>query len=221
MSRATPHSPSIVVFDVGNVLIHWDPRRLYRQLFDDPAKVEWFLTHVCPSAWNLELDRGRAYGEAIAERIAMFPEYAAEIRAYDEQWDEMVAGAIEGSVSSLERLRAAGVPLYAITNFSRTKFDHATKRFPFLLKFHGIIVSGDEGLVKPDPAIFQLFLKRFRLSARDCLFIDNSAANVESARKLGMAAHHFRDPETLEAALYEQPLICARLSNCRQEQLAR
>jgi 2-haloacid dehalogenase len=219
MSRATPDSPSIVVFDVGNVLIHWDPRRLYRQLFDDPAKVEWFLTHVCHSAGNLELDRGRAYGEAIAEQIAMFPEYAAEIRAYDERWDEMVAGAIEGSVSSLERLRAAGVPLYAITNFSRAKFDHATKRFPFLLKFHGIIVSADEGLVKPDPAIFELFLERFGLSAPDCLFIDDSAANVESARKLGMAAHHFRDAETLETVLCEHALICARLSDVGRNSL--
>jgi 2-haloacid dehalogenase len=213
MSTTTPRSPSIVVFDVGNVLIHWDPRRLYRQLFNDPAKVEWFLTHVCHSAWNLELDRGHAYGEAIAERIAMFPEYAAEIRAYDERWDEMVAGAIEGSVSLLELLRAAGVPLYAITNFSRTKFDHATKRFPFLLKFHGIVVSADEGLVKPDPAIFELFLRRFRLSASDCLFVDDSAANVESAKGLGMAAHQFRNAETLETALHEHRLICARLSD--------
>jgi len=219
MSGATPHSPSIVVFDVGNVLIHWDPRRLYRQLFDDPAKVEWFLAHVCHSAWNLELDRGRAYGEAIAERIAMFPEYAAEIRAYDEHWDEMVAGAVEGSVTLLERLRAAGVPLYAITNFSRTKFDHATKRFPFLLKFDGIIVSADEALVKPDPAIFELFLKRFGLSAPDCLFIDDSAANVESARKLGMAAHHFRDSETLETALRGHRLIGAPLSDVGRNSL--
>jgi 2-haloacid dehalogenase len=206
MSTATPRSPTIVVFDVGNVLIHWNPKRLYRRLFDDPTKVEWFLENVCHSAWNLELDRGRAYGEAIAERIAAFPEYAAEIRAYDEQWDEMVAGPIEGAVALLERLRVAGVPLYAITNFSRTKFDHATKRFPFLLQFHGIIVSADEGLVKPDPAIFKVFLTRFGLSAGDCLFVDDSAANVESARRLGMAVHHFRAAESLETELLRHRL---------------
>ena len=207
MSELASHSPSIAVFDVGNVLIHWDPRRLYRRILDDPAKVEWFLTEVCHSAWNLELDRGRPYAEAIAERIAAFPEYAAEIRAYDERWDEMVAGAIEGSVALLERLHDARIPLYAITNFSRAKFDHATKRFPFLLRFDGAIVSGDERLVKPDPAIFRLLLTRYGLSAADCLFIDDSAANVEGARKIGMAAHHFRDPEALEAELRRHRLI--------------
>jgi 2-haloacid dehalogenase len=106
--------------------------------------------------------------------------------------------------------------LYAITNFSRTKFDHATRRFPFLLKFHGVIVSADEGLVKPDPAIFELFLRRFGLSAADCLLIDDSAANVESAQRLGMAAHQFRDAETLETALCEHPLIRARLQDVRR-----
>jgi len=213
MSTAFVPPPSIVVFDVGNVLIHWDPKRLYSQFFDDPAQVGWFLDNVCHSAWNLELDRGRAYEEAIAERTAMFPEYAAEIRAYDERWDEMVAGAIEGTVELLERLRAAGVPLYAITNFSRSKFAHATKRFPFLLRFLGTIVSADEGLVKPDPAIFDLFLKRFGLSASDCLFIDDSAANIESARRLGMVVHHFHDPERLEKALYEHRLLRSPLSD--------
>jgi 2-haloacid dehalogenase len=201
MNSTAAKSPTVVVFDVGNVLIHWDPRHLYRRVFDDPAKVEWFLANVCHSAWNLELDRGRLLNEAIAERIALFPQYAAEIRAYDIRWDEMVAGAIEGSVSLLATLRAASVPLYAITNFSRTKFDHAAKRFPFLLDFDGIIVSADEGLVKPDPAIFELFLKRYGLGAPDCLFIDESAANIDAARQLGMATHHFRDPASLEAAL--------------------
>jgi 2-haloacid dehalogenase len=206
MNPMVSHSPSIVVFDIGNVLIHWDPRRLYRDLFDHPAKVDWFLAHVCHSAWNLDLDRGRLWSEAVAERIASFPEYEAEIRAYDERWDDMVAGAIEGSVALLEKLRAAGVPLYAITNFSRVKFDLAAKRFPFLSEFRGVIVSSDEGLVKPDPAIFELFLKRFGLTAHDCLFIDDSAANVESAGRLGLATHHFRDPEALAAALREHKL---------------
>jgi 2-haloacid dehalogenase len=206
MKATVSHSPSIVVFDIGNVLIHWDPKRLYRDLFDHAAKVDWFLANVCHSAWNLDLDRGRLWSEAIAERVAAFPEYEAEIRAYDERWRDMVSGAIEGSVALLERLRAAGVPLYAITNFSRVKFDLAAERFPFLLEFRGIVVSSDEGLVKPDPAIFKLFLDRYGLAARDCLFIDDSAANVESAGRLGLATHHFRDAESLEAALREHKL---------------
>jgi 2-haloacid dehalogenase len=201
MTTPTRSSPTIVVFDVGNVLIHWDPRRLYDKIFEGPEKVDHFLKEICHSAWNLELDRGLSYEEAIAERIASFPDHAAAIRAYDERWDEMVSGAIDGSVALMERLRAKGVPLYAITNFSRSKFDHAAQRFPFLLQFDGIVVSADENLVKPDAAIFELFLERFGLAASACLFIDDSLANVESARKVGMAAHHFRDAETLEAEL--------------------
>jgi 2-haloacid dehalogenase len=207
MNEATPKSPSIVVFDVGNVLIHWEPRRLYDQLFDSPMKVDWFLKNVCHSAWNLDLDRGFAIEEAISERIGLFPEHAAAIRAYDERWDEMVAGAIEGSVLLVKRLRSAAVPLYAITNFSRTNFDRTAKRFPFLLEFDGIVVSADEGLVKPDPAIFELFLKRFALAPGNCLFVDDSAANVESARKLGMAAHHFVDASSLEIELRSYRLL--------------
>jgi len=207
MSTAAPRSPSVVVFDIGNVLIHWDPRRLYRRIFDDEAEVAWFLTHVCHAAWNLDLDRGRPWSEAIAERIAAFPEHAAEVRAYDERWDEMVAGAIEGSVALLEELDASGVPLYAITNFSRAKFDHAAERFAFLSRFRGIVVSGDERLVKPDPAIFELFLSRFDLAAPDCLFIDDSAANVASAGRLGMATHHFTDAAALAAALNDHRLV--------------
>jgi 2-haloacid dehalogenase len=206
MNATVAHSPSIVVFDIGNVLIDWDPKRLYRGLFDHSAKVDWFLENVCHSAWNLDLDRGRLWSEAIAERVAAFPEYEAEIRAYDERWDDMVSGAIEGSVALLEKLRAAGVPLYAITNFSRVKFDGAARRFPFLSEFRGIVVSSDEGLVKPDPAIFELFLKRFGLAARDCLFIDDSAANVASAGRLGLATHHFRGPDMLAAALRDHRL---------------
>jgi 2-haloacid dehalogenase len=207
MNEAMPASPSIVVFDVGNVLIHWDPRRLYSQLFDSPIMVDWFLQNVCHSAWNLDLDRGFAIEEAIAERIAAFPDHAAAIRAYDERWDEMVSGAIDGSVALMKRLRAAGVPLYAITNFSRTKFDLAARRFPFLLEFDGVVVSADEGLVKPDPAIFELFLKRFGLAAGDCLFVDDSPANIESARKLGIAAHHFVDAASLEIELRRYRLL--------------
>ena len=198
---------SNVVFDIGNVLIHWDPRHLYRRVFADPEEMEHFLKNVCTSAWNLEQDRGRSFAEGVAELLVRFPQHEAAIRAYDERWGEMVPGAIEGSVALMERLEAKGVPLYAITNFSTEKFAEAYPRFPFLARFRGTIVSAHERLVKPDAAIFALFLKRYGLRAEECLFIDDSAANVAAARAAGMAAHHFLGPEGLERELVELGLI--------------
>lgn len=194
-------SPTTIVFDIGNVLIGWDPRALYRKVFDDPARMEWFLAEVCHHEWNLEQDRGRLFAEAVAERTALFPHLADEIRAYDERWPETVTGPIEGSVAILAAVRAAGIPNYAITNFSSEKFAVAQEMFPFLRGFDGIVVSGDEKLVKPDPAIYRVLLDRYGLAAADCLFIDDSAANVEAARSVGMAAHHFTGPEEMAAAL--------------------
>jgi 2-haloacid dehalogenase len=190
-------SPTTLVFDIGNVLIGWDPRHLYRKLFADPARMEWFLAEVCDLDWNLEQDRGRPFADAVAERTALHPDLAAEIAAYDRRWAEMVSGPIAGSVALLQAIRAAGVPNYAITNFSTEKFAVAQAMFPFLTGFDGIVVSGEERLVKPDPAIFRLLLDRYGLSAGDCLFIDDSLANAEAARGVGMHAHHFTGPERL------------------------
>ena len=198
-----PAAPSVVVFDIGNVLIDWDPRRLYRKLFVEEAACDAFLRDVCDMDWNLEQDRGRTFAAAVAERIERFPHLAREIRAYDERWGEMVSGPIPGAVALQARLRAAGTPLYAITNFSREKFDYVRSRFAFLSDFDGIVVSADVGLVKPDPAIFELFLRRFSLPAAACLFIDDSLANVKAARGVGMSAHHFLGAEGLEAQLRE------------------
>jgi 2-haloacid dehalogenase len=190
-----------VVFDIGNVLIQWDPRHLYRRLLADEADCDRFLAEVCTAAWNLEQDRGRPWAEAIAERIALFPGQADLIRAYSERWHEMVPGEVPGTVALLEQLRAAGVPLYAITNFSCEKFAEAQARFPVLTRFIDVVVSGEVRLVKPDPAIYRLLLERNRLDAAGCLFIDDSAANVRAAEALGMQAHHFRDAAGLAAAL--------------------
>lgn len=190
-----------VVFDVGNVLIRWDPRFLYRKLFDDTAAMERFLAEVCNDAWNLEQDRGRTWAEAIAERVLLFPQHEALIRAYSERWHDMVPGEVEGSVAILERLRDAGVPLYAITNFSTEKFAEAQHRFPFLRRFRDVVVSGEERLLKPDPAIYRVLLDRNGLEAARCLFIDDSEKNVRGAEAVGMRAHHFRDAAGLAAEL--------------------
>lgn len=193
--------PSSIVFDVGNVLLRWDPRFLFRKLFDDEARMEWFLANVFTSAHNLECDRGRGFADTVAELSARFPDFATAIRAFDERWSEMVPGEIEGTVELLREVRAKGVPDYAITNFSREKFPVARARFPFLDGFRLAIVSGDEGLVKPDAEIYELFLARAGLEAADCVFIDDSAANVAGARAVGMHAIHFSGPDALRRDL--------------------
>lgn len=190
-----------IVFDIGGVLLDWDPRHLYRKLFADEAAREWFLTHVCTPDWNREQDRGRPWSEAVAGLTRAFPEWSAEIAAFDTRWSETVAGPIEGSVDILRRLHADGAPLYAITNFSAEKFELARARFDFLSLFRGVIVSAEEKLLKPDPAIYQMLLSRYGLAAARCLFIDDVQHNVDAARAIGMQAARFVDPPTLRRDL--------------------
>ncbi|MCB8821839.1 HAD family hydrolase [Microvirga rosea] len=194
-------NPTTVVFDVGNVLLRWDPRNLYRTIFEDEAEMEWFLSTVCTNQWNLEQDRGRDWDEAVALLVRDYPSHEASIRAFHHRWEETVSGIIEENVDLLGRLRNAGIPNYCITNFSSPKFTIAKKRFPFLDGFDGTIVSGDERLLKPEPRIYNLLLDRYGLKAEDCIFIDDSKANVEGARSVGMHAVHFVEPMDLAAEL--------------------
>lgn len=194
-------SPSIVVFDIGNVLLNWDPRHLYRKVFDDHARMEWFLSEVCTNAWNIEQDRGRRFADAVAGLVEVHPHLETEIRAYDERWLETVAGPIEESVAILRELQAAGVPTYAITNFSAEKFVDAVRAWPFLGSFIDTIVSGEHRVLKPDPAIYRLLLDGNGLAAEACVFIDDSPKNVEGARAVGMHALHFTAPGQLRADL--------------------
>lgn len=196
-----------VVFDIGKVLVEWDPRHLYRDLIPDAAEVERFLAEVCTPAWNLEQDRGRSWEEGIALLTARFPEQAPLIRAYREQWIRMVPGTVPGTPALLEALRARGVPLYAITNFAADTFDECLPRFPLLGGFRDVVVSGRIGVVKPDAAIYRLLLDRNGLAAERCLFIDDSAANVRGAEAVGMRAHHFRDATGLETELRSLGLL--------------
>jgi 2-haloacid dehalogenase len=193
--------PTIVVFDVGNVLLRWDPRNLYRKLFEDADQMEWFLSTVCTSEWNIEQDRGRDWDEAVALLVKDHPDHETPIRAFHERWHETVSGVFEENVALLGRLREAGVPTYCITNFSGAKFVEAKERFPFLASFDGVIVSGDERLLKPDPEIYHLLLRRYGLNAPDCIFIDDSKANVEAAREVGMQAIQYAEPMDLAAEL--------------------
>jgi FMN phosphatase YigB (HAD superfamily) len=203
-----PQSPATVaVFDIGNVLLHWDPRLLYRTMFADDEEMEWFLTEVCSPKFNLELDLGRPFADAIAELTAQFPNYAREILAYDERWLETTQGPIAESVTILEDLRRNRIPNYAITNFSAEKFAVARRAFSFLNQFDGIVVSGEEGQLKPEPGIYRLLLDRYELSAADCLFIDDMPYNVEGARAVGMQAHQFEGAEAMRAELSRHGLL--------------
>jgi 2-haloacid dehalogenase len=196
-----------VIFDLGKVLIDWDPRYVYRKIFNDDAKMEWFLDNVCTNEWNLEQDRGRSFAAAVKLATAHHPKYAAEIAVYDECWQEMVPGAITGSVDILEMLHKKSTPLYAITNWNQDKFRETRLRFPFLNLFRDIVVSGDEKLIKPDAAIYELCLKRNKLRAADCFFIDDSLKNVRGAEAVGMKAHHFSTPEKLRAELRQLKVL--------------
>jgi HAD superfamily hydrolase (TIGR01509 family) len=191
----------VVVFDIGNVLLRWNPRNLYCKIFADPEQVEWFLEHVCDSAWNEAQDAGRSWAEAVSERVTRFPQWEAEIRAYDERWMETLDGEIDENVRLVESLSAARVPLYAITNFSKEKFELARTHHRFFGHFHGIVVSGEVGLIKPDPRIFHLFLDRYGLEAAKCIFIDDSATNIVVADAVGMKTVHYRPGLDLAARL--------------------
>jgi len=183
--------PTIAVFDIGNVLVRWDPRNLYQKIFTDPAQTDFFLREVCPPGWNLEQDRGRPWEDGIAEAIRRHPGFSEQIQAFRLRWQETLGGAISDNVRCLERLRANGVPTYAITNFAADTFIEAQGLFPFLKGFDGMIVSGREKLLKPDPAIYRLLLDRYNLKAGDCVFIDDSAHNIEAAAALGFATIHY------------------------------
>lgn len=193
--------PTTVVFDIGGVLLRWDPRNLYRKIFADEAEMEWFLREVCTTEWNIEQDRGRLWDDAVALLIARHPEWESQIRAYHERWLEPIAGVFEETVALLEQLTAAGLPVYAITNLSAEKFVEARERWPFLKLFKGVVVSGEDRMLKPDREIFDLFFSRYRLKPGDCVFIDDSHPNIEMARSVGMHTIHFAEGVNVAEAL--------------------
>lgn len=180
-----------VVFDLGGVLIDWNPRYLYRQLFDDEAAMEHFLAHVCNQAWNEQQDAGRPWREATAALVAAHPGHRAMIEAYAAGWETMLGGVHQDTIDVLAELKARGVRLYALTNWSHETFPVALRKYDFLHWFEGIVVSGEEGLIKPDPRIFELLFQRYGIAPERALYVDDSARNVEVSHALGMRAWHF------------------------------
>jgi len=197
-----PQGVATVVFDLGGVLVDWNPRYLYRRLFpgDEPA-LERFVALIMEGGWMLSMDAGVPMAEAVERLAALHPEHAAPVRAYLTRWREMYNGAFPETVALLERLHAQGVPLYALTNWSAETFPAMRPHYPFLERFRGIVVSGEEGLVKPDPRLYRVLLERHGLDARRTLFIDDSPANVAAAAALGFVTHHHRSAEALAARL--------------------
>ena len=199
---------SVVIFDLGGVLIDWNPRYLYRKLFNgDDAAMEHFLANVCTGEWNIQQDAGRSLAEAYAQLTSKHPDKKHLIEAWGARFDEMMSGQIEGTVAILEELYAKGVPLYALTNWSAETFPHGLKRFEFFKRFRGIVVSGELKLIKPDRRIFQHLLDTYDLKAQDAVFIDDALHNVAGAEALGIHGIHFNGPALLRQELTELKLL--------------
>lgn len=188
-----------VIFDLGGVLIDWNPRYLYQKIFKTEEEIDYFLENICTSEWNEEQDGGRSLSDATRLLVEKHPEHKTAIEHYYNSWEEMLNGEISGTVEVLEKLKKSGkYKLYALTNWSSETFPIALKRFPFLSYFDGIVVSGKENDRKPFPSFYQLMLDRYRIDAATAVFIDDRYSNIEGAEKVGISGIHYTDPVQLE-----------------------
>lgn len=193
--------PQAVVFDVGHVLYDWDPRYLYAKLIPDAGQLDWFLANVVTRAWHFQHDAGRPFAETSAELVETHPDWREEILAYGPRWLETIPGPVADMPELVAELKAAGVPLFGITNFSAEFWARFRPSAPLFDGFVDIIVSGEERLMKPDPAIFALARERFGLGDGAALFVDDQPANVAAAEAAGWHGHRFQSARTLRAAL--------------------
>ena len=207
MTLQTAARPRAVLFDVGNVIVDWDPRRLYRKIFPDEAQVDTFLAEVCTMAWHTEHDRGRPFAHGADLLIAEHPQHAEAIRAWRGRWDEMFVGAIAETEAVMRDLHARGVPIHGLTNMSPEVWPGVQAMSDVFALFDTVVVSGDEGLVKPDPAIFRLACARTGLAPADLAFVDDNAANIAAARALGFPVVHFTAPAALRPGLERLGLL--------------
>lgn len=193
-----------IIFDFGGVLVDWNPRYLYDKYFGDEQRSEWFLNNICLYSWNLQMDGGKPFAEGVAELQREHPEWAEAIAIYHTRWVEMMGGEVEGTASVLRGLKAAGYAIYGLTNWSAETFPMIRDTYPVFSEFDGIVVSGEEHLLKPDAAIYRCLLERYALVGSESLFIDDNQANVDAARELGIEALRFESAAQLERALCEQ-----------------
>jgi 2-haloacid dehalogenase/putative hydrolase of the HAD superfamily len=193
--------PRAVIWDIGNVIVRWDPRTLYSKVFPDPAQCDRFLNDICTMAWHGPTDCGVTFADNCAALSARFPEHEAAIWAWKHRWGEMFSGPISETEAAIAALQARGVPQYALSNMSHETVDTTFAMSPAFRRLDGRIISGHEGVMKPDAAIFHLACERFGFAAEEALFVDDSATNIEAARALGFHVHRFTDPAALRPAL--------------------
>ncbi len=196
-----------VVFDIGGVLIDWNPRHLFRKVFDSEEEMEWFLANVCTYEWNVQQDGGKLFSVATAELSAKYPEYSDKIAMYYGRWEEMLGGEIKGTVEIFKSLKSAGMPLYALSNWSHEAFPVAYERYGFMKEFDGLVVSGYEKLLKPGHAIYRVLMKRYGINPEESVYIDDNKPNAEAAAELGFTAIHFLSSDQLRDDLRALGLI--------------
>jgi|SRR6186713_1661243 len=191
-----------VVFDLGGVLVDWNPEYLYRDLLPNEAERRWFLTNVCTLDWNEEQDAGRSLSEGTEFLVERFPDHAASIRAFYGRWKEMLGGPIHETVEIFRQLKfGSGLKLYALTNWSAETFPIALELYDFLHWFDGRLVSGEEKIRKPEKAIYELLIKRFGIDPARAVYVDDNIRNVIPARELGFHGIHFQSPAQFSMAL--------------------
>ena len=196
-----------IIFDLGGVLIDWNPRYLYRKVFATEEQTEWFLANVCTPQWNTQQDAGRPFEEGIEQLKAKYPQYAFAIQFYATRWEEMLGGVIEGSVDILRKLKTRGYRVYALSNWSMETLPIVQKKYGFFNAFDGMVISGEEKLVKPDPRIYARLLKKYDLHAPNCIFIDDNPANISKAADLGFETILFTDPDALHRTLINRAVL--------------
>lgn len=197
-----------IIFDLGAVLIDWNPGYLYRKIFKDEAQMHHFLQHICTPEWNEEQDGGRSLQEATDYLVQHFPEHQENIRAYYDRWEEMLGGPIAGTVEIFKALKESGhYKLYALTNWSEETFPIALERYDFLDWFDGVVVSGTEKDRKPFPSFYNTLLTRYQVKPEEALFIDDNLRNIHAAEQLGIRSIHFTSPEQLRDKLQEHGVL--------------
>ena len=196
-----------IVFDLGGVFVDWNPRYLYNKIFPTEKETEWFLANICTQQWNTQQDAGRSFEDGIALLEEKFPEYAFAIRFYWTRWGEMLGGEIPGTADVLRALEKRGYRIYALSNWSAETFPIAQQQFEFLKEFDGVMISGEEKLVKPDPKIFTRLLNKYNLKADNCVFIDDNAANISKAADLGFETILFVGADALKQTLISRGIL--------------
>jgi 2-haloacid dehalogenase len=193
-----------IVFDLGGVLIDWNPDYVYKHIFPDATERKWFYDNICTPDWNEEQDAGRGLQEATELLVKKFPEHEKNIRIYYDRWEDMLGGPIHGTVETLKQLRSQpDKKLYALTNWSEETFPVALQKYEFLHWFDGRLVSGEEKTRKPFPDIYQKLIERFSINPHSSIYVDDNQRNLEPARELGFTIIHFKSPEQFRKSLEE------------------